>query len=311
MDRIERVQNKLNTIPYDLKAEVILSSIVDLLKKNNYDFLVNHKSQFKRSYSKDVLGVEIVDYEYDSTQILSVDLSRDGIYDTLPEGVFHYPKHTKTNQSVDDMTSEYREQKEEEVFARKFFTPFENEFFLVGLKKEQEECDILLELNGSKPLDFYYRFWDLEKDLPKSLTAKLIRILPYAYRIVGNLDLTAKCLRYIIDENVEIVELGYKETTDSEQSINLGDCRLGLDMISGSTYTDYSLYLEFKIGPLENSYFMEYIHNGGYERLIHKFYEYFLPMEIDVKTTILLPQQIETFSFEDEKQPILGITTRI
>ena len=308
-NNLTQLKERINILPFDLRAEVVLAVLLDGLKKDGADFLVKYHGQFKRPYSKDVLNCEIIDYDYDATQFLQINLSRDGIYDTLPEGISHFPRQDKLKQSVEDLTKNSRQLKLEETAARKFFQPFENEFFLKGLEIEKKEKELLLQLNEADTLDFFYEFWGIEKDLPKALISKFIRLLPYTYKIVGKLELTAFCLSYLINEKVEIVELGYKEQADSEQSVNLGDCRLGLDMISGSSYMDYSMHLEFKIGPLENTKFHEYIHQGSLKKFIELFYEYFLPMEIDVRSTILLPKALEEFNFE--KEPVLGITTRI
>ncbi|WP_128332068.1 type VI secretion system baseplate subunit TssG [Apibacter sp. HY039] len=307
--KLEQIKNRINSLNYDLKAEVIISEIMNKIDHEDQTFLVDHKGQFKRPFRKDVLDAELVDFNYDSTQFVKINLSRDGIYDTLPEGFFHAPREDRLKKTVDEMTKEYKVHKKEEEYARKFFLPFENEFFLKTIERENLEKDILLELNGSRPLDFFYEFWGIDKDLPEILVSKLIRILPYTHQIVGNLELTVHCLSYLLEEQVHIAEQTYKEQSSSEQEISLGDCRLGLNMISGSAYMDYSLYLEFKIGPLKKSSFLEYIHQGKLKKFVELFYEYFLPMEVDVKTTILLDAEAEAFSLKEIS--ILGITTRI
>ncbi|MFC4816885.1 MULTISPECIES: hypothetical protein [unclassified Flavobacterium] len=310
MNRIEEVKKKINALPFDLKAEVVLAPLLEKEKEYNPDFLINFKGQFKRPYSTDILGCEIIDYDYDATQFLKIDVSRDGIYDGLPEGVFHYPKTDRLNQSVDDMTKEYRVQQKEEEEARLFFLPFENEFFLNGLIREKAEKDFLFKLNEGKTFQFFYEFWDIDKSMPEVLVAKFIRLIPFVHKMVGKLDKTAECLEYLLEEKVEIIELGYRDQSNSEQSVTLNNCQLGLDMISGMSYLDYSLNLEFRIGPLRNSAFTEYIHEGGIKKFITLFYEHFLPMEVDVKTTVLLPEEIELFDF-NQKETVLGITTRI
>lgn len=305
----DEIKNRINNFKFDLKAEVIISEILEQLDSNEQNILVEHKGQFKRPFRKDVLGAEIVNYNYDITEYVKVNLSRDGIYDTLPEGITHQLVADKPQKMVSDMTKEYKIHKKEEEYARKFFFPFENEFFLKAIERENIEKEILLELNGSKPLDFFYDFWHIDRELPPVLVSKLIRILPYLHKIVGNLDMTVHCLSYLLEEEVEIAEQGYKEQSSSEEEINLGNCRLGLDMISGSAYMDYSLYLEFKIGPLQKTSFLDYIHQGKLKKFIELFYEYFLPMEVDVKTTILLEKETEVFNLTENT--ILGITSRI
>lgn len=306
---IENVRDRINSIQDDLKAEVIISELLNKMDPEESGFLVDMKGQFKRPFRKDVLNAEIVDFDYDDTQFVKVNLSRDGIYDTLPERMLHEPPLEKSKIEVGEIAQEYKNNRKEEEYARKFFQPFENEFFLKSLERENLEKEILLELNGSKPIDFFYEFWDFDRNLPQVLISKLMRILPYAYKIVGDLDLTVSCLSYLLKEKVEITERTYKEQSSAEEKLTLGNCRLGLDMISGSVYMDYSLYLEFRIGPLEKTSFLEYIHQGKLKKFIELFYEYFLPMEVDVKTTILLDEEVEAFSLKELS--ILGITTRI
>jgi hypothetical protein len=305
----EEITKRINTIKYDLRAEVIISEILSQIDIKDQNILVDHKGQFRRPFRKDVLGAEIVSYDYDITEYIKVNLSRDGIYDTLPESLIHELREVKPKKMISDMTEEFKAHKKEEEYARKFFFPFENEFFLKAIERENIEKEILLELNGSKPLDFFYNFWHIDQSLPSILALKLIRILPYLHKIVGNLEMTVHCLSYLLEEKVEIAEQGYKEQSSTEDEINLGNCRLGLDMISGSAYIDYSLYLEFKIGPLKKTSFLDYIHQGKLKKFIELFYEYFLPMEVDVKTTILLEKETEVFNLA--QNTILGITTRI
>ena len=306
---LEEIKNTINSIKDDLKAEVIISEILEQIDSKEQNILVDYKGQFKRPYRKDVLGAELINYNYDLTEYVKINLSRDGIYDTLPESLIHELSSEKPQKTVSDMTEQFKAHKKEEEYARKFFCPFENEFFIKALERENIEKEILLELNGSKPLDFFYDFWHIDRDLPPILVSKLIRILPYLHKIVGNLQMTVNCLSYLLDEKVEIAEQGYKEQSSSEQEINLGESRLGLDMISGSAYMDYSLYLEFKIGPLKKTSFLDYIHQGKLKKFIELFYDYFLPMEVDVKTSILLETETEIFTLT--QNTILGITTRI
>lgn len=309
MSTLEKVKEKINSLSFDLKAEVILSILKETLHGEGHDFFINKAGQFKRPFRKDILDAEITDFDFDSTQYLKLNISRDSVYDTLPEGIFHQARRDKKNKSVFEMTEEYKAQKREQEFVNKFFQPFENEFFLFDIYREDLEKEMLFELNGTKPLEFFYSFWGLNKDIPEVLLAKFIRILPQVSRIVGDLEDTAECLKYLLNEEVELKDLGFKEQANTEETILLGECRLGLDMISGDIYMDYSVNMEFIIGPLKNSEFHEYIHDGKIKKFIDLFYEYFLPMEIDPKTTILLHPETEAFGFD--KKPVLGLTTRI
>ena len=70
------------------------------------------------------------------------------------------------NTSVAKMVSEHKRFKAEEAEARKFFTPFENEFFLHKTYIEKKEKTFLrkIALEKNKLLD---QLWKLDSSLPE------------------------------------------------------------------------------------------------------------------------------------------------
>lgn len=305
---LEHILRCMKGFDHDVKAEVLLAEISHYLLPHE-EFLINYKGQSKRPYRKDILGTKITDFQLDSTQFLSVDLSRDGLYDSLPENYFHDPKiQTDGQKSVDMMTLEYRLNKKEEEWARLFFKPFENEIFSNGVRREHIEKELLFEIDGSKPLDFFYDFWDLERSLPEKIIAQLMRILPYVNRITGDLDLTRYCLSYLIEETVELEHIGYRNQANHHEDSSLGDSRLGLDLVLGEVYMDHSYYLKFKIGPLKSHKITDFIHQGQLKRFVQLFFDYFLPMEVDAEVEVVLAENQKTFELEES---ILGITTTL
>jgi predicted component of type VI protein secretion system len=143
------------------------------------------------------------------------------------------------------------------------------------------------------------------------LVSKFIRILPYAYKIVGNIELVCEILSSLIEEKVTINNNGHQRYQDEDQSILLGESRLGLELITGNSYDDYSSHFNLQIGPLERSNFSDYIHDGVMKRFVDLFYEYFFPIEVEIVTTILLLKEKENFEFSAQQNSILGYNTRI
>lgn len=307
---IEDLLSIVNPFHFDIKVEALLSALLAEQPQFANRLLISNKGQFARTYRREILDYEIVDFKSDNLPYLLLNISKDSIYDALPEGIFHYPKSDKIGKEVTEMTKDYRKQKKEEVDARKFFMPFENEFWINAINRDVVENELLHSLSTVKPFDFFYEFWKLDKNIPTIFVAKLIKLLPYVYQIVGNLKLTAQCLSYILEEEVEYKEVGYKELSESEQNSLLGETNLGLNMILGSSYMDYSLYIEFKIGAIKNGNSRAYFYNGQIKKFIDLFYEYFLPLEVETKTTITLLKEEEEF-FISHPNMMLGITTRI
>lgn len=306
---LESIVQEIESISYDIRAEIIANELIEKEVISADEITISNQGQFSRAYRKDVLGAVIQDDNYIRHDYVTMLLSRDSMYDSLPEGFVHSLSENKTDKSVRQMIKEHKRQKKQENEARSFFDPFENEIFHYRTKIESVEKSFLYKLNGSKPLDFFYDFWGLSKKYPAVLVSKFIQLLPYAYKIVGDIDLSCRCLETIIEEKVEYISTSSKEYSEENEQINLGENRLGVDFICGNKYMDYSMNITIKIGPIMNNSFESFIHNGSIKRFIDCFYEHFFPMEVEPKTVLIMNQETEEFNFN--KQPVLGYTTRI
>ncbi|QYS87020.1 hypothetical protein JJC03_03330 [Flavobacterium oreochromis] len=156
----------------------------------------------------------------------------------------------------------------------------------------------------------FYQFWGITDEIPDYLASKLIHFLPYTYQIVGNIGLATDLLSFFLNEKVAIINKGSQQYSDEKLAISLGDAQLGIDFISGVEYDDYSLHLEVQIGPLKNSSFLDYILDGKIKKFLDLYYEYFFPMETDLQTHILIPDDQQNFEFTN-KNTILGYNTII
>lgn len=306
---LESLVQEIESIPYDIRGEIIANELIANEEISVDEITISNQGQFSRSFRSDVLGVEIQDDNYIRHDYITLLLSRDSMYDALPEGFVHSLSENSTDKSVSQMIKEHKHQKKQENEARNFFQPFENEIFHYRTKIESVERNFLYQLNGSKPLDFFYDFWGLSQNYPAVLVSKFIQLLPYAYKIVGDIDLSCRCLASIIEEKVVYKTTTSKEYSEESEQISLGENRLGVDFICGNKYMDYSMNLTVEIGPIVNNSFENYIHNGQIKRFIDCFYEHFFPMEVEPKTVLLINHETEEFNFN--KQPVLGYTTRI
>ena len=85
-DPIIRLQLELSKLPYDVKAEAQLAQALN--KGILYeDLAITCDSRFYREYSKDIFYGELLE-DAQKNQSLKIHLSRTGIYNQLPEGLF-------------------------------------------------------------------------------------------------------------------------------------------------------------------------------------------------------------------------------
>jgi len=311
MERLTDLILAITSLKHDIRAEVVIN---DLLKNNDIaesEYVISKAGQFSRAYRFDILDACIKDYNLEATQMLEISLSRDGIYDMLPENIIHNTKNDTPEKEVTVMLQEYRTQKKQQNAARTFFQPFEDEIFKYGVTAEGFERQFLSDLNGEKVAGLFYEFWGIEKGFPEMLISKFIRILPFAYKIVGDIELACEILASLLDEDVVVHHKTHQKYTDRDESILLGSSRLGLDSITGNSYDDYSSHFNIQIGPLKNSSFREYIHEGSKKRFLDLFYDYFFPIEVELETLILLPEEIQNFKFSELENSVLGYNTKI
>ena len=85
---LNKIVKELASVYENIKAESIVLELQNNSSIAN-DFLVENKSSFKRGYRRDVLKSKKKDSK------LLLELSRDGVYDALPECVFHEDNKNK------------------------------------------------------------------------------------------------------------------------------------------------------------------------------------------------------------------------
>lgn len=123
-------------IPYDIRAEIINNYLAT--SKKAISFVGNHK----RNAYKDIASIS----KEDGT--IKIELSKQGLYDILPEALFHPIdrfENLPANEYNERFAEEVEQQRQEEINARTFFALFDNFIFglssLVAYIKQTEYCD--------------------------------------------------------------------------------------------------------------------------------------------------------------------------
>jgi hypothetical protein len=315
MKDLEHYAKLINSYPSDIKAEVLLA---DLLQEGftTSEILVFFNSMFKRKFSRDILKAEKLRIN-DFDEVLAVYLARDGIYDLLPEGLFH---STPSNvlESAKDMAADSRKELKVELEARKFFRPFENEFFYQRIQLELLERQMLQKFHDNGADDFFLNFWKIDQSLPRELTNRLASMLPFVKDIVGDFDMTANCLSLILGEEVKYtlsysLEPHVKTATHiQDYALALGQAELGINLVTSGHSVENRKLIRFQIGPLNKTSADPYLENGEYARFIDCFSAFFIPMEIDFEFTVNMLKENQEFILDPAiNQCIMGYTTII
>lgn len=302
---IQDIYQELTTTYQNLKAEIFVTEILENSSVNLSDIDVFNNSTFSRSYRRDVINFKLDSYS-GNTDKLQFNIARNGLYDTLPEGLFHEPVKAKSNISFTEL---HQKQKKQEKDARSFFSPLENEFFTQRVNIEKNERKLINEFANLKT-NFLLKFWNLNPEIPSDYSIKLLQLLPYVHKISGEIELTALSLEKIIGEKVTI-EKKYK-TLDDNINDTSKEHQLGVDLVLElkETVISYPCW-EITIGPVDQENIDKYIVSGATKKFITIFCDYFIPMEIDTKINVTYSSKEETFVLNETNGPRMGLTTMI
>ncbi|HCE58207.1 MAG TPA: hypothetical protein DER09_10360 [Prolixibacteraceae bacterium] len=301
---------QINGLNNDILAEYLISTLIDEGLDMN-DLLVFFDGHLKRNWSKDVAFSETGKYEI-GRETLEIHLNRTGLYDGLPEAVFH-AFGADNNSSGEEMARDSVRLKSEEKQARLLFKPFENEIFLKGTQVVTQENQTL----NSVYLNFLNRLipelWKTNPEIPKDLTSKLEMFLPHATKITGNIELMAQCLEFILNEKVVIqystAEPQRIEETVEKSGFSLGAGQLGKNMVLGTKIYGFVGRYIFRIGPLENHSPEYFFKNGPADSLLKSFCSYFTPFETETEIELVMNEVLSHLvlsSDEAQEKSFLG-----
>ncbi len=293
----EQLTQIVNKLPINLKAEVVASLLTDL-GVNKTSVQSNYTSSFNRSYRKDVYNADF----NNENGVLDLSISRNGLYDMLPEGLFHPEIVENENKiSVKNLLASHKKQKEEEAQARLFFKPFENHIFQFLIQIEDKEKNLIN--NSHEFRSFFKQFWGMDSWIKDKQFIFMLQILPYTKNIKGNINRITQLLSHHLQK--EITHKRSWMEIDIPANSSKQGLILGQNFIVGNT-SDQLPYIEFIIHNISDEELLNYIKDGYYYKFITLYFEYLLPIELEYNIKVK-PNYKQT----KEEFGILGHSTKL
>jgi len=285
------------------RMELLLAELIEAKLLSEDAIVVRPRSLFKRSYSKDVLGYEVTTKEgkKKQTETVAIDVAREGLYDALPDYMFHSPEVMSGYKNLEQRVHESEKAKEEENEARRFFLPFEQEFFRQRIHIELEERNLLSHFANPMQRALFDQFWTDVQGLDPNQEAMLFHLLPSSHIIAGNRSLMTACFSAVLQERVSLNDASPSTVVFSaDEGPALGEATLGLDFVAGEMAAEDLPDLAVNIGPLDLDDLPDYLDGGKKSNLLSVLYNYFVPAEMDVQTHLLLKEVQNGFVLNDE-----------
>jgi len=268
--------------PQDFRSIQLEILCTEILRRGvSFDQLrLSKQSNFKKSYHGDIENIAQVTSENSFREELQVSVNRNGIYDRMPEGLFHQPLgHLKVSNAA-SMKEEHRRYRDEEKQARKFFQPYDQEFFRYHLLVEQAEQAMSINLLRGNVNETWKHFWDLPENMPLESSDAFVRILPWCFLISGDVELTNNALQFILGKKVTVKTFWQYEQFSEIAPFSLGKALLSNDTVLGKKYHMPTLHWQFTIQNLSVSERSQFPAEQPMGKLLKRFSDIFLPIHI-------------------------------
>jgi len=195
------------------------------------------------------------------------------------------------------MVSDYKGRRIEEENAKKFFKPLETEFFLHRVDIETAEDRTFRSLGSPELVRFLMDLWKIDTQIPQRMAAKILKTMPFMYKIAGNMPLLKVILENILEEQV-VIE---KEFASIGAEIAREPWQLGVNMATaGKPQTFLPKYI-FTIDKISRpNEIGDYLPAGKLIALVNFFLEHTLPYESEYEVRFTLPQNKRKFVISEE-----------
>ncbi len=312
MEKLIKLKEVISNYNADIKAEVVVSELHD----NGFlpsEILTHHIGGFLRSVRKDIQEVSYPEnmLPEESLEVV-LELSRDGLYDGLPEGLFHQPSVRSRSAKRGDVMDELKKHRVEEGFARKFFAPFENEFFSLRTLLEKREKYAIQGFTTSANKKLLQRIWRVTQRLSSKQINLLMNYLPLAHLLRGDIDKLQKVIRSILGVNIDLSYTNRNYLINITEQARLNEMTLGIDSLLGASFNLPIPHLEIKVGPLSASDFHSFLPLGEGHLLLKLLQDFFFPAHLHTHLKLSMQRHENRLSLNDKSNiSYLGFNTYI
>ncbi|WP_306353353.1 hypothetical protein [Flavobacterium sp. '19STA2R22 D10 B1'] len=295
------------SVSFDLKAELLFEELL-LQRVHDLDISIESNGLFYRKFNKDIMDI---DTDVHDSDIYNVTLSRDGIYDVLPESVTH---NYRTRDRKEDPVEEFKKRKKEEKEARTFYNPLENELFRFRHLVERYESDFFSHINTYGIADIIRMILGVSSNIPNHLLVKMFSALLHEKKNLGQDILNvSSILEKIINEKVSVTTKNIKLEQVFDVNESAAEISLGVNSTLESREEIFLKEYHYTIGPLRDpEQLFKYFHQEEMESFLITFFNLFLPCHVQFSYELVLKGSDEEFSMnETSYQSRLGISTVI
>ena len=275
----------LADIETDFKAEVIAAEMAES-GVNPEQIMIVMLGPQKRTFSKDVESVTEETSDYNHKDYTLVKTHKEGIYDMLPEGLFHTAATPKSATTDKDIIRFMKKQRAEELDARRFFLPYEAAINHLRMQMCLYEGRLDKGSHHAELVNVFSGHWEIFRYLDNRQSGIFLHILPLIHGIRDNYPVAENIIKLILSIKVSIT-LQQQPLLKPEAPIysSLANAILGINFTTGNkVYHSGEDEIRVKLGPLDNMQLKQFSNGEKNQKILELLCDYFLPAQIDVIT---------------------------
>jgi len=270
-----------------------------------------------RAYAKEIERSFSYVSERSAEKRYRIEINREGIYDMLPEGLFHTLVAGTEVLDEDIMVEDIQQKRQEEKEARQFFLPFEIELNHLRLLLEGYENRLDMQTSFNDMSDLLLSSWPELSLLNNRQRVIWMHFIPEIQQHKNDLPYIEEFLNLLLEIPVRVQRkfvtrplAWIDESLQREAALGRGI--LGVNTITSQTYEMDVELIEIQLGPTYPQLLQAYLPNASDERIIDMTLDYLLPADVSYQLIYdLLPELKATYLHDlpEASQQVLGHTS--
>ncbi|MEX8547208.1 MAG: type VI secretion system baseplate subunit TssG [Mucilaginibacter sp.] len=302
-----------NQLDTDFKAVTFAAELIEQGAVGADEVVILPLGAKKRAYAKEI--DEVSDYRsaYRNREMLAIHINREGLYDMLPEGLFHQPPTSSVMITEEEMVEDITVRREEEKQARLFFAPFEAELYHIRTIVELYESRLDKKTEYDELVNFFLKEWQEFKCFTNAQMVILMHVLPVIHEQRNNLPFLGNVLSIMFqvdfDLKYQLIEKKSLAKADGQLATKLGTGVLGVNFIAGRA-PEMNEELVLTIGPLTAKQMLEFLPGTRPAEALEVMLSYFIPLQTTISTKFVAqPEYQKMLLGFGQENACLGFTT--
>jgi hypothetical protein len=240
-------------------------------------------------------------YFADSLQrdVTIVEQNREGLYDMLPEGLFHVTPIRSAGLNEAEMMADVQLRRREEKDARRFFMPFESElnYMRVLLEWYENRLDKRSHYNDLSLV--FGAEWKEIHLLDNDQRMVWMHLLPVIQHKRNDIDFLGAFLSVLFNLPVAVVRgaaLSTKMPIAPGSQLQMGGGALGTDSVIGSSFEVAQDAITIHLGPAEGHKLVSFLPGNKHAMLMDTVLTYLVPIETAVDIQLVISKENRTGS---------------